>query len=209
MKSKIAAAALALSLSAPSMAAYVINVTEVGGNVQASGSGSINTTGLTLTNSGSHPLVRGADALLYIGGIANGVMVPADLIQGSSIAGSATFGTSSSNIDADAASGDFVGIVGSTHRLLVPLGYVSQAPLTSSATWNGATFASLGLTPGTYEWTWGTGPDADKLTVNIGATAPVANASIPTLSEWGLIGLSSLLAMLGFSRMRRGKFQSS
>jgi|GEM_PF-4104622 len=44
-------------------------------------------------------------------------------------------------------------------------------------------------------------PVAASLTVSR-APAP-APASIPTLSEWGLIGLSSLLAMFGFTRMRR------
>jgi len=42
-------------------------------------------------------------------------------------------------------------------------------------------------------------------TMAVSATAAPASApaSIPTLSEWGLIGLSSLLAMFGLSRMRR------
>ena len=39
----------------------------------------------------------------------------------------------------------------------MPQGYVSNNVLSSSATWNNKTFASLGLTPGTYKWTWGTG----------------------------------------------------
>lgn len=41
--------------------------------------------------------------------------------------------------------------------------------------------------------------------MNISATATPAPApaSIPTLSEWGVIGLSSILAMFGIARMRR------
>jgi hypothetical protein len=35
----------------------------------------------------------------------------------------------------------------------------SCGPLSDSSTYAGATFASLGITPGTYEWTWGTGPN--------------------------------------------------
>ena len=37
----------------------------------------------------------------------------------------------------------------------------------------------------------------------VAAIAPGGTASIPTLSEWGLILLSLLMAMLGLSRMRR------
>lgn len=41
---------------------------------------------------------------------------------------------------------------------------------------------------------------------NMAVTAlavPATPASIPTLSEWGLIGMSSVLAMFGLARMRR------
>jgi hypothetical protein len=51
----------------------------------------------------------------------------------------------------------------------VPRGYVSENPLTDSATYDGATFASLGVTPGTYVWTWGTGAD-QSFTLEIGTT---------------------------------------
>ncbi len=36
-----------------------------------------------------------------------------------------------------------------------------------------------------------------------GGVTPASTASIPTLSEWGLIFMSSILAMVGISRMRR------
>jgi hypothetical protein len=54
-------------------------------------------------------------------------------------------------------------------------------------TWDGATFSSLGLTPGSYEWTWGSGATADTFTLDIEAPAPEP-ASL-TLLGAGLIGL--------------------
>lgn len=47
---------------------------------------------------------------------------------------------------------------------------------------------------------YGTPPITVSITVRAG---PVTPASIPTLSEWGLIGLSSVLAMFGIVRMLR------
>lgn len=201
MKLKLAAAAALLCLGQSAMAAYTVNVTEVGGNVVASGSGSINTAALTLVGSGTRPLVRGGNALLYIGGTA-GASTPMSLTLGAPLSGPTSFGTTLVDTDANVSSGGLVGILGGSSRLFVPVGYVSQSPMASSATWNGKTIASLGLTPGTYTWTWGAGPTADTFTVQI-SPPPAAPASIPTLSEWALIGLSSLLAMFGIARVRR------
>ena len=39
----------------------------------------------------------------------------------------------------------------------LPAGYQSGQPLSDSATYLNKTFASLGVTPGVYEWSWGPG----------------------------------------------------
>jgi hypothetical protein len=67
------------------------------------------------------------------------------------VAGPLNFG-SGGGTDADSGSGDLVGISGSGGILLVPHGYVSGTALSDNATYDNATFASLGLTPGTYVW---------------------------------------------------------
>jgi hypothetical protein len=141
--------------------------------------------------------------MLYIGGTAN-TATPMSLVQGA-LAGPASFGTGLATTNADVVSGGLVGILGSTSGLFVPAGYVSQSPMASSATWNGASFASLELTPGTYTWTWGTGSAADTFTVQIGMPPPAAAApaAVPTLSLAGLAALSALIGLLGFGRMRR------
>ena len=53
----------------------------------------------------------------------------------------------------------------------MPQGYVFGTALADTATWADATFSSLGVTPGVYEWTWGSGAHADSFTLEIGAGA--------------------------------------
>jgi hypothetical protein len=72
--------------------------------------------------------------------------------------------------------------------LFLPVNYVSGAPLSDSATWDNATIASLGLTPGTYTWTWGSGASADSFTVQIEASTPQPG-SMALLGAGALFGL--------------------
>ena len=76
--------------------------------------------------------------------------------------------------------------------LLVPEGYVSGNALSSSATWNNATFASLGVIPGTYEWTWGTGLRNQNFTLIIGGVGVPDVGSTVYLLGFGLLGLAAL-----------------
>ena len=57
------------------------------------------------------------------------------------------------------------------NQLYVPQGYVSGDPLSDTSTYINQTFASLGVTPGTYEWIWGTGSDKN-FTLDIEAPVP-------------------------------------
>lgn len=180
-----AAVALLLLLSGNTFAAYTLYFFESGGNVVASGSGSLNLG--ALSPAGSGPLSPGviASAGLVFTGTAGTV----DAYLG--ISGPPAFG-GGGPVGANAGSGDMVGLDSTMPGFVfAPAGYVSGAALTSSATWTATSLASLGLTPGTYLWTWGTGPTADSFTVHIGIPPP---ASIPTLSEWGLLVLAVLMA---------------
>jgi len=95
-------------------------------------------------------------------------------------------------------SGDFVGISGGIMFpfLLVPQGYASGAALSDSMTFNNATFASLGVTPGTYVWTWGTGG-------NQNFTLQIGSVGVPGVPDGG--STVSLLgcALLGLVALRR------
>ena len=55
-------------------------------------------------------------------------------------------------------------------------------------------FSTLGITPGAYEWTWGTGASTDSFKLNVGA-APIPAAA------W-LFG-SGLLGLIGVARRKK------
>ena len=73
----------------------------------------------------------------------------------------------------------------------MPQGYVSGAALSDSMTFNNATFASLGVTPGTYVWTWGTGAN-QNFTLVIGAAGVPDGGSTVSLLGCALLGLTAL-----------------
>jgi hypothetical protein len=72
--------------------------------------------------------------------------------------------------------------------LFVPDGYVSGTPLSATSVYAGATFASLGVIPGTYVWNWGSGANADSLTLRIIPTAAPEPVSLSLLAV-GVAGL--------------------
>lgn len=186
---------------ATSQAAYTAYIYQNGPDVKATGSGSINFAGLGGGGLGSasaavHPAVGqvslgdGTAVRTYAGGVTGPLSI--------GIGGS---------IPANLASGHPVIIQGLGATISIPSTAASGDPLSSDATWNGTTIAGLGITPGTYTWSWGAGATADSYTLHVGmappASTPATIASIPTLSEWGLIGLSGLIALFGLTRVRR------
>ena len=59
----------------------------------------------------------------------------------------------------------------------VPNDYVSESPINATATFDGETIATLGLRPGQYTWSWGSGGNADSITMNVptGNPGPVVD----------------------------------
>jgi len=76
------------------------------------------------------------------------------------------------------------------NSLYLPNGYVSDTSVSNLTTFSGATFASLGVTPGTYVWTWGSGATTDSFTLQFGSapTGVPEPASLALLSA-GVVGL--------------------
>jgi hypothetical protein len=184
-----AATASLLILSQPAQAGYMVTLQQVGSNVVATGSGAINLTGLTFSGTGGFDAeINGSTAFIITG---NG----ASLNVYTGFTGPTSFG-SGSGVLASIFSGDGVGIAESAGEIFVPFGYVSGAALSDSSTYNNATLSSLGVTPGIYEWTWGTGANQN---FTLDAVAPAVPDSGST---FGLL-LVALGGLFGVSHFRR------
>ena len=64
--------------------------------------------------------------------------------------------------------------------------------LMDSMTFDNATFASLGVIPGTYTWTWGTGLPNQNFTLVIGRAGVPDGGSTVFLLSFALFGLATL-----------------
>jgi hypothetical protein len=178
-------------LAPPAQSGYIVTLTQQGTSVVASGSGSIDLTDLS------------ADGTGFASAEIDPAFPTASIITGPAGSTAAAFYTgyngpmrfgSGSTTTASSGGGDLVGILvsidifgGLDADLVVPQSYVSDNPLSGTSTYDDASFASLGVTPGTYVWTWGIGAHADSFTLQIGA-APVPEPS----------GLVLLALPLGF-----------
>ena len=140
-----------------------ISIQEVGGNVVWTSTGTLNVAGLTYASTQTGG--SGFDAINAIFG--SGICASADVYTGS-ITKPANFGTGGAG--AASATGSYLSIQGIPAALWVPAGYTSGAAISNTTTYTGS-FASLGLTPGTYTYSWGSGGNADSMTLTIGAPA--------------------------------------
>jgi hypothetical protein len=177
--------------------AYTVTLEQMGSNVVATGSGAINLTGLTLSVSGAFSFVQvwASAGVIETGGV--GQLI--DAYTG--FAGPTSFG-SGGLFFANTSSGDFVGINATDHPdpfIAVPQNYVSGAALSSSATFDNATIHSLGLRPGTYVWSWGTGLPNQNFTLRV---VPDGGSTISLLG-CALLGLAALRRKLPLLRGKK------
>ena len=191
--------AIVLTPCAAKATPYVVKLVQQGTNVVATGSGAIDLTGLTF----EYGTVTGGATLWPSSGfVMTGPQSNVALDTYTGFAGPASFG-SGALAAASVDTGDTVGIFGSSSfygitNLWVPSGYVSEAALLGTSTYYNASFAGLGLTPGTYTWTWGTGAN-QSFTLQ---TSVASVASVPEPVALGMFGLGVLL-IGGFVTLRR------
>ena len=166
LKTLVLTLIVSASTAATANAAMIFNFTEVAGNVQLVVSGSINLAATTFA---------------FTSGNANDVILPSG---GNIIVGNPNANTDNYNVPFAAwtsfgpgggtffslDSGDRVALY-SNPLLGLPLGYTSFTPLSATGTILGATFASLGMTPGSYVSTLTNQGITDTVTVNVGQTA--------------------------------------
>jgi len=169
--------------------AYTVTLEQIGANVVGTGSGALNFIDLNFdsflhTNAQINP--SGGTILT---GLQDQVF--AEDIYTGSITGPTSFG-SGGLTNASSGSGFLVGINGALDQVFIPGGITTNQPLPGSATWNNATFASLGLTPGTYTWTWGTGLPNQNYTLIIGGAGVPDGGSTVSLLGCALLGLAAL-----------------
>jgi hypothetical protein len=184
----------------PTHASITIDITQVGSDVVASGSGTIDLRDLSYSFTGFTQANMAPSAGLISMGVAPGLNL-ADAYTG--FTGPSAFGpgtqtqasSGSGSTFAIQVTGDPAGVP----ILVVPAGYGSGTFLSATDTYSGQTFANLGLTPGTNTWRWGTGADADSLTVQIGPAAVVPE---PSTAIGAVVAAVAFLAY-GWSRHRR------
>jgi hypothetical protein len=141
----------------------IVTISEVGSDVIMSGSGSLNLTGLIEGSVQSGWGINGTLGTWVIG--------PSSSFFGRKYQGNAfsiyptSFG--SGYTAPTSFTGDAFGIQnGSLGKdIIVPIGYTSGSPLSGTATFANKTISSMGLTPGTYLYDWG----SDSITLQIGS----------------------------------------
>jgi hypothetical protein len=181
-------AVLALGMvSAPSaQAKFAATLLEVGADVVETGTGT-----LDLTDLDGDPVSKSNIASINPSSgelIAGPLLVDVDFFSGD-VTGPGNFGPGGLNF-ADQTNGDAVFV--SPGAIYVPHGYKFGAALDDTSTYFNKTLDSLGLTPGTYAYSWGSGDHADSFTIQIG---PDGGASpVPEPSTWAmmLVGFAGL-----------------
>jgi len=201
-RSMLMVVALALFSGAVGQAKAELTITfsQSGANVVANGTGSLNFTDLTFNGfDTNHTSVNASQGLVLIGPTSSAadyadyygsISGPTSFGLGGAFLASSGTSTGTNNHDA--------GVDGATGQLLVPGGYFAGRLFTVSATWDNTTISQLGLTPGTYTWTWGSGANADGLEVVVPGVVPV-----PEPGSLTVVGTVGALCGLGFAWRRR------
>jgi hypothetical protein len=141
---------------------FNVSISQVGNDVVWNGSGSFNLA--ALTSGGTQTIGGGYQATQAVWAI--GPIVTVDTYSGT-ITYPSTFGGGGVGVTSNTGSTFGILLGGSGRLLYVPSGYVSNTVINGSSTYANQTIAGMGLTPGTYTWSWGTGGNTSTLVMTI------------------------------------------
>jgi len=195
LKSLFAVFALIFAIS-PMAGAADLNFTiqQVGSNVVMTGSGSVNTAGLT--NSGNAN--RAGSVNPSFSAFTVGSPTDVSEIYWSGLTGNKpSIGQGPFTLASTGTGDTFCLSTYSGGGLYLPLNYVSGAALAGQSTFSGTTLSALGLTIGNYTWTWGSGANAGS------AVMTISNVPEPSTYALGAIatGVMAAVARRRKSRM--------
>ena len=165
----------------------IFTAQQVGADVVTSASGFVNTSALTIAG-GANGGGR------FFGSIGDGsvfqVGPSGSYDNWSGLTGSKVFGTSSQYF-ANNTTGANAGIsTFGTIYLLLPVSYTSGSSISGTATYTGKTLADLGMTVGTYNWTWGSGATAGSAQLTISAVPEPSTYALATIATGAMAFLA-------------------
>jgi hypothetical protein len=155
----------------------VVTISNSGSDVVMTSTGTVNLSGLTLVSSNFGPIGGGGLGINTATFICGNNGSYATTYSGFTATPS-NFG-SGSGASPSSASGDYFGVIFNQqppYLLLVPTGYTSGANISSTQTFNNTSLSTLGLTNGTYTYTWSGG----SIDVVVGGPAPTPTPSPST-----------------------------
>jgi PEP-CTERM motif len=192
---------LALGSSGQVKASIILTLEQVGNNVVGTATGSADTTDLNVfVNSGSATsAVLPDEADINIGS--------GDLNYYTALTGPSGFGGNvptfaNSSTGGVVSIGDYSGGQGVQEFLNLPVNYISETALSSTAVFDSTTLAAMSVTTGVYTWTWGSGPHADSVTLYAGVPVP---ASAPEPASFLLAGFGAAALRLAARRGTSGR----
>ena len=180
-------------------AALLINMVQSGSNVVATVSGSINSwSGATYTGSNSAGVfsgVRPSGGTMIFGMSPLSGVTLLNVLYYSVPIFPTNFGTGGSLIQASSSTASTTLLLRNitNQTIYIDPSYVLGTPMTGTLTWNNHSFASLGVTQGSYLWGW----TGDSVTLNIGAVP----SPVPEPGTWAAAAL--LAGTAGFIRWRK------
>jgi hypothetical protein len=204
MKKSLASLIIALAFASSAQGAVVVNAVETGGNVVFTGTGSLSTLAWEQIGGEEDFAFIDPGKILLVGETPSVAAFrffnPDNFVGPTDFGpGGQTFADSGSGGNADGSiAGDIFGLFFDSKQLIVPGGYKQGTALSGTSTYNNATLAGLGMTVGSYTWSWGFDTrDADSFTLNVGSLNPV-----PVPATIWLFG-TALIGLVGFSKRRK------